>query len=310
MTNVANNKPLFTIFTPSYNRAHLLHRVYGSLARQSFRDFEWLIVDDGSTDETRNVVANWQSEASFSIRYIWQENGHKKKAFNRGVQEAYGELFLPWDSDDEAVPEALAIFRQHWLAIPPEQRDGFVGVCALCMDEQGTLVGSRFPADTFDSDSLEVRYRHGVSGEKWGFSRTEVLRLFPFPEDVQGHVPEGIVWSAIARRYKTRFINQVLRIYYQADDSITKTGHHKGGAARHCEGHFLWTCAVLDNELHWFCYRPSWFLKMAVNHTRFALHLADIQPGKHHLLKDWRAELMRTLLWPVGYALYRRDRTR
>jgi glycosyltransferase involved in cell wall biosynthesis len=302
--------PLFTVFTPTYNRAHLLHRVHSCLTAQTFRDFEWLIVDDGSTDETGKIVANWQAQADFPIRYIWQENGHKKKAFNRAVKEAHGELLLPWDSDDEAVPEALAFFRQHWLAIPQEQRDSFVGVCALCKDEHGKLVGSRFPADTFDSDSLEVRYRYGVSGEKWGFSRTDVLRLFPFPEDVQGHVPEGIVWSAIARRYKTRFINQVLRIYHQASDSITETGHHRGGAARHCEGHVFWARAVLENELRWFRYRPTWFLKMAANHTRFALHLADMQPGKHYALRDWRAELIRLLLWPVGYALYLRDKAR
>lgn len=301
---------LFTVFTPTYNRAHILPRVYESLKRQTFRDFEWLIVDDGSTDETRNIVANFQTQAHFPVRYIWQEHGHKKKAFNRGVKEARGELFLTWDSDDEAIPEALEIFQKHWMEIPPEQRDGFVGVCAHCMDKQGKLVGSRFPTDKFDSDSLELRYRYGVTGEKWGFSRTEVLRQFPFPEDVEGHVPEGVVWSAIARHYKTRFINQVLRIYHKTDDSITASGSDKGGAARNCEGHLLWARSVLDNELRWFRYRPSWFIKMAANYSRFALHLADMQPGKHYLLKDWRARFLRMMLWPVGYALYLRDKVR
>ncbi|MDP5238381.1 glycosyltransferase family A protein [Uliginosibacterium sp. 31-16] len=98
-----SHRSLFTVFTPTYNRAAVL---YDSLCAQTCRDFEWLIVDDGSTDDTRELVARWQSEAGFSIHYVWQKNGHKKTAMNRGAAEARGELFLTLDSDDACLPDA------------------------------------------------------------------------------------------------------------------------------------------------------------------------------------------------------------
>src|SRR6476619_6982250 len=85
---------LFTVFTPTYNRARTLDRVYTSLKNQTFRDFEWIIVDDGSSDETSNLVQAWQQEAGFPVRYVYQPNLGKHVAFNRGVAEARGELFL------------------------------------------------------------------------------------------------------------------------------------------------------------------------------------------------------------------------
>ena len=223
----------FTVFTPSYNRARTLHRVYESLQHQTFRDFEWLIVDDGSTDGTKSIVEAWQKEANFPIHYVWQENGHKKKAFNHGVSLAKGELFLTADSDDAFPPTALERFVHHWLAIPEHERIHFVGVCGLCQDTQGKIVGDAFPGDWgIDSDSLEMRYRFGVRGEKWGFNRTDILRAHPFPEHLPGHVPESVVWTAIAARYKTRFINEVVRTYFQdAGNQVTQTRNPARDAA-------------------------------------------------------------------------------
>ena len=104
---------VFTVFTPTYNRAYTLHRVYESLKAQTYRDFEWLIVDDGSNDNTRELIQKWQNESLFSIRYIYQQNSGKHIAFNRAVREAKGELFLTLDSDDACVEEALERFKYH-----------------------------------------------------------------------------------------------------------------------------------------------------------------------------------------------------
>jgi glycosyltransferase involved in cell wall biosynthesis len=290
----------FTVFTPTYNRAYILPRVYECLKRQTWRDFEWLIVDDGSTDNTRELVEAWQQENPFSIRYFWQENAHKKAAFNLGVKEAQGELFLTWDSDDEAVPDALEILHRHWGNIPEAQRDEFSAVTGLCIDRGGAIVGSRFPADVFDSDSLAIRYRYRIESEKWGFQRTDVLRRFPFPQDVRGHVPEGVVWSAIASRYKTRFVNDVLRIYQTEADSITQATN----AGQHADGHALWAREVLCNEWSWFRYNPKWFLKIAANYTRFHLHLTKSQSGKRWPLRGSVPRLLVALMRPVGVLRY------
>ncbi len=299
--------PTFTVFTPTFNRASLLHRVYDSLKAQTFRDFEWVVVDDGSTDGTREVIAGWLAESDFPIRYFWQPNAHKKTAFNRGVREALGPLFLPWDSDDTAVPEALEMFWTEWQAIDEGSRPAFAGVTALCADEHGAIVGSRFPQDRFDSDPLESVYRYRIQGEKWGFIRTELLRQFPFPEDIPGHVPEGVVWGAIARRYKTRYVNRVVRTYHQEQDSITQTGASGAGAARNAEGHALWARAVLENELGWFFRNPAWFLRMAANHTRFSSHSIHRSPPRRFPVQGFLQRLLLAAMWPVGKLLYLRD---
>ncbi len=159
-----------------------LRRVYESLRLQTFRDFEWLIVDDGSTDCTKELVEKWRTESSFPIRYIYQENRGKPAAFNQGVQKAQGELFLTLDSDDACVPQALERLKYHWDSIPTEKKDKFSAVTVLCKDQNGGLVGDKFPRDVLDSDSIELVFKYNVKGEKWGFHRTEVLRPLDFSQ--------------------------------------------------------------------------------------------------------------------------------
>lgn len=200
----------FTVFTPTYNRAHLLPRVYECLSTQTFRDFEWLIVDDGSTDDTRAVVEKFQANAAFPIRYIIQPNGGKHTAVNRGAREARGQFIAILDSDDWYPSQSLERFWHHWNSIPAAARPEFAGITALCSYQSGELIGSRFPQDVFDSDAIDLRYRHKVSGEKNGIVRTEVLRQFPFPEGLGKFISESIVWNRIAKSYKTRFVNESL----------------------------------------------------------------------------------------------------
>ena len=216
---------------------------------------------------------------------------------------------MPWDSDDEALPSALDTFRWHWLNLTSQQRLHFAGVCGLCMNPQGKTVGDYFPADVFDSDSLELRYRYGVRGDKCGFLRTDVLQKYPFPENIDGQVPPSIVWSAIARSYKLRFINEVLYICHPSDDSITADGVGKRG--KHSGGLHLWAASVLDNELEWFLWQPVWFFKMAANYTRFGMlhnRFSISSSTRCKPLKNWRAKFLLYLMWPAGYILYLRDR--
>src|SRR3546814_17134209 len=104
----------FTVLTPSYNRAHTLRRVYASLCAQTFCNFEWLVVDDGSTDDTRTLVEAWQQRASFPIRYVWQPKKHKKSALNHGIREAKGELIVALDSDARLQANALEAMARVW----------------------------------------------------------------------------------------------------------------------------------------------------------------------------------------------------
>ena len=300
-------KYTFTVFTATHNRAHTLYRAYESLKAQTFRDFEWLVVDDGSTDDTESLIMEWSKEADFPIRYIRQSNRGKHVALNRGVQEAKGRFFLILDSDDGCVPEALERLKYHWDTIPEEARNDYVGVTALCMDQYGKRVGSAFPSDVMDSDALEIRYKHKVQGEKWGFLRTDVLKEYPFPEPgMRTYVPESIVWSQMARKYKTRFVNEELRIYWMEGPSLV----HGQRPAENAEGGRLQHQAVLNSELDWFWYAPVAFLRSAVHYVRFSLHAGVRVMEQARSLRPFLARILWTAALPLGYVVFVLDRHR
>jgi glycosyltransferase involved in cell wall biosynthesis len=304
---MTTEKIRFTVFTPTYNRADTLHRAYESLVHQTFHDFEWLIVDDGSTDGTGELVERWQQEASFPIRYIWQANAHKKVAFNRGVREALGSFFLNLDSDDALTHDALEILYREWLSIPEDLREGFVGVCGLCINTDKKVIGNEFPQDPLDSNITEVFYKYRIRGDKCGFNRTDVLRLYSFPEDVKGHVPEGLIWSSIAEKYQLRYINKIiLRVYLDTSNSLTRSRDFLS-IKQNAEGSALWMSAVLSNELHWFFKSPLWFLRMSANYTRFHNHMRASGNRKKYFVKGWGGKCLVMLMQPVGYLLYYRD---
>lgn len=302
---------LFTVLTPTYNRAATLHRVYESLVAQTLRDFEWVIVDDGSTDNTHEAVLAWQAHADFPIRYVWQNNQHKKTAFNRGVREARGELIVALDSDDEIPPDALAVLKDAWDGIPPARRDSYVAVTGLCARPDGSIVGDRFPQDVFDSTAVDVHFRYRIKGEKFGCMRTDVLRRFPFPEDVAGFVPESLVWWAISRAgYLSRFVNRVVRIYHDTPGGLSQG---KVSVSNNAQGLYLLNWDMLQHHLDWFRYRPKEFILAAARYTRFRLHLDH--SGLPNALDAYKltqpaARALVLLMWPLGYALYRRDRRR
>jgi glycosyltransferase involved in cell wall biosynthesis len=298
----------FTVFTPVYNRICTLHRVYESLSAQTYRDFEWLVVDDGSSEDVYKLIDTWERQARFPLRYIYQPNQGKHVAFNRGVREARGELFLCLDSDDGCVPKALERLKYHWDRIPLSQRHRFSAVTALCMDELGELNGSRFPQDITDSDSLEIRYRHKVTGEKWGFHRTDVLRRFPYPETPTKHyVTEGIVWRAIARQFKTRYVNEVLRIFYCHDADQTK---RLTNARMHAESTRRYLREMLVHDLNWFRFAPLDFIRDAARYGRFAFNCGIGPLAQAVELRYFGARLLWFITLPIAYLYHIRDRTR
>jgi glycosyltransferase involved in cell wall biosynthesis len=291
----------FSVFTPTYNRAHTLDRVYRSLKAQTYRDFEWLIVDDGSTDGTRELVEGWAREADFPVRYEWQENRGKHFATNRGIELARGELFITADSDDEFPPEALETFRRVWESILAGERPGFAGAAGLCVDQHGRLVGDRFPESPLDSTHLERKYRYKVKGEKWGFVRTEVMREFPFVETAE---MSGFRWSDIGRKYKTRFFNEVVRIYYVGEGGSLSSRDRKirkplMGALRNA--------GVLNDDLDWFHCDPVAFIKNAVHYGRFSLLAGWSLRDQRAKLKPGLARLLWVLALPAAWLVSRRD---
>ena len=320
---------LFTVFTPTYNRATLLPRVYESLCAQICRDFEWLIVDDGSTDETRIWVEQCQQKAPFAVRYAWQPNSHKKVALNHGVRLAQGELLVVLDSDDTIRPDALATMQRLWLEIPQDKRGSFSAVTGLCERPDGTIVGQKYPLDVMDSTPMEMILRYQIKGEKFGFQRVDVMRQYPFPEDVDGYLPESIIWWRIAKSgYQTRFVNVVLRTYYDSADSISRADDKPVLSDASIQGLRALAHDTLTNHLNWFWVRPSAFILAAARHTRFtlrakrarlktraagALTTSDTAIAQttdpYRVIKPW-AVLLIWLTYPIGWLAFRRDISR
>ena len=120
---------MITVFTPTYNRAYTLGDLYESLMAQSCFDFEWLIVDDGSTDNTEELVKNWLDNGRFEVRYIKKPNGGKPSAINCGLEHARGEYFWIIDSDDTATPDGVETCIKWMKSLPKDQK--FAGVGGL-----------------------------------------------------------------------------------------------------------------------------------------------------------------------------------
>jgi len=258
---------IFTCFTPSYNRAATIRVVYDSLMAQGFRDFEWLVVDDGSTDGTEALVESLAREAPFPVRYVYKENGGMHSAINVGAREARGELFLKCDSDDAFDADALERLSSIWGSIPESDRGRYSGVTVHCKDADGRVIGTRFPVATIDGTSLDLAHRWKVRGEKWGFVRTDLLRAFPFPE-FQGErrVPPSIVWNRIAAAgYLTRYADIALRTFIPLADGITL--HSARSRARSWRGSRLFYDELATMPIP-FTER----LKASVNYIRFSLH--------------------------------------
>lgn len=300
MPAYTQQSPTFTVFTPTYNRAHTLHRVYESLKAQTMRDFEWLIVDDGSTDGTERLVMAWQTQADFPIIYLKQPNYGKHIAFNRGVNHARGALFLPIDSDDAFLPQALASMWHWWLQIPASARAGYTGIVTLCQYENGDICGDQFSQSPLDTNALDLRYIHKKRGECWGFHRTEVLKQFPFPHDPSvKFVPENIVWDAIANHYNIRCINEPLRIFYQdSGNQITKANPRKKARVKE---YFL---ELLNRDFRYFSHDPATFIKWALLYVRYSLHADDWRFMAQHKYRNKGAFYLIVLATIPGALIY------
>lgn len=291
-----------SVVTPTYERAATLPRLYESLLAQTMRDFEWVVVDDGSSDETGELVRGWQHEAPFRIVYDWQPNAGKHAAVNRGVAQATGGFCAVMDSDDWYVPAALERMLHHWNAIPADRRAGFANVEGLCADPDGALVGDRFPAEVFDSTTFEIEVVHGVGGDKIGMYRRDVLLEHPFPEDMGWHVTPALVWNRIAARYRSRFVDEVWAYKEYLAEGLT---------GRETELRLRFAAAQL---VYWreFAAMPRPMpvrarVRANANYVRYSLW--ERVPLREQLRRS-PAWALTVATWPLGALLHARDRRR
>lgn len=214
----------FTVFTPAYNRGYIIEQLYDSLCRQTFRDFEWIVVDDGSTDNTEEVMQRLMArEHFFPIIYRKQPNGGKHRAWNRGVELASGELFFGCDSDDYLTDDALEIADRIERSIPEDEKGSFAGICGLKAYQDASVVGTTFAdAEYMDMTHLE-RLRKNVVGDKSEVIYTAVWKKYPYHEfDGERFITEATSLNRMAADgLKMRYFNVVVKIIEYRPDGLS-----------------------------------------------------------------------------------------
>lgn len=216
------NQYKITVFTATFNRSSLLKNIYEDLKSQTFKDFEWLIVDDGSTDNTEIEVKKWINDNLLDINYIYKKNGGRHSAINLGCKHANGELFLLLDSDDRILKDSLSIINNIWDR--NSHRKNISGILTLCKNADNILIGSRFPNDLYEAHFDEIYYKYHVIGDKFTCFKTEILKQYPFPEeDGIKFIMESIVWHEMSKKYKMICRNEILQIVNYQTNGLSNT---------------------------------------------------------------------------------------
>lgn len=212
-----------TVFTPAYNRSELLPVLYQSLCEQTFRDFEWLIVDDGSSDNTEDVVRTFIEEHKIDIAYFKKQNGGKHTAVNFGAQRARGELFFIVDSDDKLPKDSLALVNENYQ--PIKENPEFAGVCGLKAYFNGDLLPGVVDYEVLDCKGLDYYYRRksNAGGDiAEVIARTDLIKNFAFPEfEGEKFCAESAVWNPIGNEYKFRYFNKVIYLCEFLEDGLS-----------------------------------------------------------------------------------------
>ena len=303
---------MITVFTPTYNRGNLLNRLYQSLCRQNYKEFEWIIVDDGSLDDTSSIVNIIQDKhpyGDFSILYYKKENGGKHTAVNTGVQKAHGDLFFIADSDDILPPNALQIVAEVWEQTKYDNTIG--GICGFDGDiNDGSIIGTGFPKEVhllnielsnhinigyIDATTRDVRFKLKVDGDMKEVFRTSVLREFPFPEiNGERFCPEVLVWNRIASKYKLRHIDKIIYLVeYQKDgitSAITRSRMNSPIAST------MTYAEMLDYDIS-----LKWKIRSAINYWRFRYCI------KNKALKAPEVKWYWRLFQIIGLLMYLKD---
>ena len=215
--------PYITVFTPTYNRGYILDVLYKSLCSQSFKDFEWLIVDDGSTDDTALIVEKWKTEKLININYVFKKNGGKHTAHNLATELACGELLVICDSDDYFTPTALQEIFSKWVEY--RENTSIAGLIGYRGEtEEKLLRGKKFPYTEGAHHLNEIFEGAGNLFDTTQIYRTTTIRKFKFPEyEGERFMPEYFCWKSIdLAGYKVGILPKILEVCEYREDGLTK----------------------------------------------------------------------------------------
>ena len=291
---------LISVLTPTWNRASYLHQVWEGLMAQGYRNFEWIIGNDGSEDNTIEVAHALARKSDFPVTLISaSQRVGKSRIDNEVVSEARGNFIIWCDSDDIFFPKALQTLIDTWKSIPRTERDNFCGVSALCDTENGVL-GTPFYNLNEPTDMIWNRMYHSLRADLVIFSRTDLVKKNRFPE-VDFLIPESSVWSRIGV-LKTRFMPVVLtRKRYGEAYALSHSGHMS-----YNRGH-AYSIALTKDFDSPYLHRKERLIR-AINFLRYCRHGEISFSEVFQLWAPSKLEVtLLLLLWPCAFALAIKD---
>ncbi|MCD9511827.1 glycosyltransferase family 2 protein [Photobacterium phosphoreum] len=254
---------MLTIFTPTFNRAKYLDKCYQSLLKQAYNNFEWLIIDDGSIDNTKEIVDGFIAENRITIRYIYQENAGKQAAWNRAVLNAQGEYFIGVDSDDVLIVNSLSLFFEKYIPLI-ENKDDVIGIRALSKKESSQNADSTYAIDNECMiDSWFAEFGSRIFGERIDILKTDYLKyyLYPVKDDIK-FIPEIWFYSVLSKKYKFLYVNKYLGLFFDehGDNRLSRSSLEKNA-----KGHFISRSAMLKNiPVRYFLSNPVGLVKTVI----------------------------------------------
>lgn len=294
-----NNDSLITVFTPVYNRAYIIAKCYESLKRQTFKDFEWLIYDDGSTDDIEEVVNNFIKEGLVKIRYYKYKNRGKHVAINRGSELAKGELFFIVDSDDYLTDNALELVFNAWNSIKKSERSLFVGVGGKRYLVNRENNNFNFTDKYYDADAIKFNLIDNNMQDKAEVYVTKVLRMYKFPEfEGENFMTEAVVWYKMAQDgYKIRWFDEDIYVCEYLDDGLTANFYKRrlNSINSTCESYNLLSTYNLPIKYK---------IRYKINYYRYGLNKFSIKKLNRSLYEKKFSYISCVL----GYLMYIKDK--
>jgi len=302
-----NKEYEFTVFSPCYNSEKFIKRTYESLKNQVFKDFEWLVIDDCSSDSTPNILNKLKQESKIQINLV-KNNSNKMLAYNcnLAVTIAKGKFFIFLGHDDELVPSALQRFHEVWKNIPSDKKNELVGMMSNCQDEQGLFVHDELPEPPVITDFFNMYHNFGIKGEKCFCYKTEIMLKQNF-STVDKYVPENVLLMNISDQYKTYFFNENLRIYHTKHESFSNSLHAQD-RIRYPIGMRYEKLQDLNRRAQKLKLTPIFFIKTIINFMRFTFHSNISTRDSLSEISLTSIKIFAILLIPVSTLLYLNDK--
>ena len=305
-------QPAITIITPVYNRRKTIERAINSVENQTFRDIEYIIIDDGSSEPIDDIVETYMKKTTLPVMFIKKQNGGVHTARNIGYKYARGTLIVNLDSDDEMLSDGCEVVWKEWESIPLDKRADCWQIKSRCKNQNGAVIGTPFP-DNINEMPLEEAwiYFSRSKGDQSGWRVTKIMKENPFPEpDGVTFVAENIHWIPMERRYKSWGINKITDlIHTEGDDHLSKV---RKKTLQTCQNS-MWNAMYEVNHDKLYMLSFKSIVKRIFRYGIMEIIVRQQNPDfcKQNKILGFRNKILKVILWfpsLIGAFVYKKTR--